>query len=191
MMTDLRISIILLGTMTLLTGFIYPVVVTVIAQNFFPHQANGRILTVDSKAVGSELIGQPFSRPEYFWGRLSATAPFPYNAAASGGSNFGPLNPDLVKNAQERIDLLKKHDAELTKIPIDLVTASASGLDSQISLAAAEVQIRRVAAARKISEDKVRALVRQHLIGRQFGLLGESGVNVLQLNLALDQSGKK
>ena len=191
MMTDLRISIILLGTMTLLTGFIYPVVVTIIVQNFFPHQANGRILTVNSKAVGSELIGQQFSRPEYFWGRLSATAPFPYNAAASGGSNFGPLNPDLVKNAQDRIDLLKKHDAELTKIPVDLVTASASGLDSQISLAAAEVQIRRVAAARKISEDKVRALVRQHLIGRQFGLLGESGVNVLQINLALDQSGKK
>ena len=191
MMTDLRISIILLGTMTLLTGFIYPVVVTIIVQNFFPHQANGRILTVNSKAVGSELIGQQFSRPEYFWGRLSATAPFPYNAAASGGSNFGPLNPDLVKNAQDRIDLLKKHDAELTKIPVDLVTASASGLDSQISLAAAEVQIRRVAAARKISEDKVRALVRQHTIGRQFGLLGEPGVNVLQLNLALDQSGKK
>ena len=191
MMTDLRISIILLGTMTLLTGFIYPVVVTVIAQNFFPHQANGRILTVDSKPVGSELIGQPFSRPEYFWGRLSATAPFPYNAAASGGSNFGPLNLELVKNAQERIDLLKKHDAELVKVPVDLVTASASGLDSQISLAAAEVQIRRVAAARKISEDKVRALVRQHTIGRQFGLLGEPGVNVLQLNLALDQSGKK
>ena len=190
MMTDLRISIILLGTMTLLTGFIYPVVVTVIVQNFFPHQANGRILTVNSKAVGSELIGQQFSRPEYFWGRLSATAPFPYNAAASGGSNFGPLNPDLVKNAQERIDLLKKHDAELTKIPVDLVTASASGLDSQISLAAAEVQIRRVAAARKISEDKVRTLVRQHTIARQFGLLGESGVNVLQINLALDQSGK-
>ena len=190
MMTDLRISIILLGTMTLLTGFIYPVVVTVIAQNFFPHQANGRILTVNSKAVGSELIGQQFSRPEYFWGRLSATAPFPYNAAASGGSNFGPLNPDLVKNAQDRIDLLKKHDAELTKIPIDLVTASASGLDSQISPAAAEVQIRRVAAARKISEDKVRTLVRQHTIARQFGLLGESGVNVLQINLALDQSGK-
>ena len=187
MMTQLRISIILLICMTFLTGVIYPVVVTVIAQSVFPHQANGSILTMDSKAVGSKLIGQSFSRPDYFWGRLSATAPFPYNAAASSGSNYGPMHPDLTKNAEARIASLKQHDTEVTTIPVDLVTTSASGLDSQISPAAAEVQVRRVASARKISEDEVRVLVRRHTAVRQFGLLGEPGVNVLQLNLALDR----
>lgn len=191
MMTQIRISIILLGSMTLLTGVIYPVVVTLIAQTVFPHQANGSILVVDSKPVGSELIGQPFTRREYFWGRLSATTPFPYNAAASTGSNYGPMHPDLVKNAEGRIASLKQHDTRVTTIPVDLVTASASGLDSQISPAAAEVQVRRVALARKMSEDEVRVLVRQHTANRQFGLLGEPGVNVLQLNLALDQRGQK
>lgn len=191
MMTQLRISLILLSCMTLITGVIYPLVVTVIAQSVFPHQANGSMITVDSKPVGSELIGQPFSRPEYFWGRLSATAPVPYNAAASSGSNYGPMHPDLTKNAEARIASLKQHDAEVTTIPVDLVTTSASGLDSQISPAAAEVQVRRVASARKIAEDEVRVLVRQHTAGRQRGLLGEPGVNVLQLNLALDQSGRK
>jgi len=191
MMTQLRISIILLGSMTLITGVIYPLVVTVVAQIAFPHQANGSMITVGSKAVGSELIGQPFTRPEYFWGRLSATAPFPYNAAASSGSNSGPRHPDLAKNAEARIASLKQHDADLITIPVDLVTASASGLDPQISPAAAEVQVRRVAATRRIPEDAVRKLVRQHTADRQFGLLGERGVNVLQLNLALDKSGQK
>ncbi len=190
MINQLRISIVLLGSMTLLTGIIYPVVVTAISQIVFPYQANGSVLMVDSKAVGSELIGQSFSRPDYFWGRLSATAPFPCNAAASTGSNYGPLHPDLTKNAQARIDSLKQYDAELTTVPVDLVTASASGLDPQISLAAADVQVRRVAAARKMSEDDVRALVRRHTIGRQLGLLGEPGVNVLPLNLALDHAGR-
>ena len=191
MTKQLRISVILLFCMTLLTGGVYPVVVTVIAQTVFPHQANGSILVIDSKPVGSELIGQPFTRPEYFWGRLSATAGFPYNAAASSGSNYGPMHPDLLKNAAARIASLKQHDPALMTIPVDLVTSSASGLDPQISPAAAEVQVRRVAAARKISEDEVRTLVRVHTTGRQFGLLGEPGVNVLQLNLALDQVGRK
>lgn len=190
MINQLRISIILLGSMTLLTGVVYPLVVMAIAQIVFPYQANGSILTVDSKAVGSELIGQSFTRPEYFWGRLSATAPFPCNAAASTGSNYGPLHPDLTKNAQARIDSLKQHDAELTTIPVDLVTASASGLDPQISPAAADAQVRRVAVSRKMSEDAVRLLVRRHTTGRQFGLLGEPGVNVLPLNLALDHAGR-
>ncbi len=191
MMTQIRISIILLGSMTVLTGVIYPMIVTLIAQSVFPHQANGSILMVDSKPVGSGLIGQPFTRPEYFWGRLSATAPSPYNAAASSGSNYGPMHPDLIKNAEARIASLKQHDTGLMTIPVDLVTASASGLDSQISPAAAEVQVRRVASARKISDDEVRVLVRQYTAGRQLGLLGEPRVNVLQLNLALDQSGRK
>lgn len=191
MMTQIRISIILLGSMTVLTGVIYLMIVTLIAQSVFPHQANGSILVVDSKPVGSELIGQPFTRREYFWGRLSVTAPFPYNAAASSGSNYGPMHPDLIKNAEARIASLKQHNPELMKIPVDLVTASASGLDSQISPAAAEVQVRRVALSRQMSEDEVRALVRQHTKHRSFGLLGEPGVNVLQLNLALDQRGRK
>ena len=190
MHNQLRISIILLVSMTLLTGVVYPAVVTIIAQIVFPHQANGSILAVDSKPMGSELIGQSFSGPSYFWGRPSATAPFPCNAAASTGSNYGPLHPDLMKKAQARIDSLKQYDADLTTIPVDLVTASASGLDPQISPAAAEVQIPRVAAARKISENDLRVLVRRHTRGRQIGLFGEPGVNVLQLNLALDHGGQ-
>jgi len=190
MLQQLRISILLLGSLTLLTGVVYPIVITVIAQTVFPRQANGSLLTVDSQTLGSELIGQSFTQPQYFWGRLSATGPFPDNAAASSGSNYGPLHPDLVKNAQSRIDSLKQHDAELTTIPVDLVTASASGLDPQISPAAADVQVRRVAAARKMSEDDVRMLVQRHTTGRQFGLLGEPGVNVLPLNLALDAAAR-
>ena len=140
----------------------------------------------NGQPVGSEQIGQPFSKPEYFWGRLSATSPVPYNAASSSGSNFGPLHPDLAKNAKDRIDALRKYDPSIDAVPVDLVTASGSGLDPHISPAAAEVQVRRVAAARKMTEEEVRAVVRRHTEPRQFGLLGEPRVNVLTLNLALD-----
>ena len=172
--------------MTLVTGVIYPCLVTVIAQLAFPFQADGSILKDGGRTIGSQLVGQPFSRPDYFWGRLSATTPFPYNAAASTGSNLGPLNPELKKSVVARIDALRKNDPQLSSIPVDLVTASASGLDPHISPAAALAQVRRVAAARKMSEDEVRELVRRCAEPRQFGVLGEPRVNVLRLNLALD-----
>jgi len=186
---NVRISIILLGLITLLTGGAYPALVTGVAQLAFPNQAGGSIVEADGRAIGSELIGQQFTKPEYFWGRLSATGPVPYNAAASSGSNLGPLNPELKDTAAARIAALKQYDPERTMFPVDLVTASGSGLDPHISLAAAEVQVRRVAAARRIGENEVRELVRQHTLGRQFGLLGEPRVNVLPLNLALDRLG--
>jgi K+-transporting ATPase ATPase C chain len=141
---------------------------------------------IDGKIAGSELIGQPFSRPEYFWGRLSATAPFSCNAAASSGSDLGPLNPDLVKAAQVRIEALRQYDPDLKSVPVDLVTSSASGLDPHISPEAAEVQVRRVAAARKIPPDAVRNLIQQNTEPRQLRVLGEPRVNVVRLNLALD-----
>ena len=186
MLQHLRTSIVVLTLLTLLTGVAYPGLVTLIAQLTFPHRANGSILQIDGKAVGSELLGQPFSRPDYFWGRLSATAPFPYNAAASSGSNFGPLHPDLVKNAEARIESLRALDRQVASIPVDLVTASGSGLDPHISPAAAEVQVCRVAAARKMTEDEIRKLVRRHTEPRQLGVLGEPRVYVLHLNIALD-----
>ncbi len=189
MLKQLRISLVVLTLLTLVTGIAYPGLVTLIAQGVFPHRANGSLLEVDGRAMGSELIGQSFSRPEYFWGRLSATAPLPYNAAASGGSNLGPLHPDLVKNARTRIDALSAADPQLESIPVDLVTASGSGLDPHISPAAAEVQVRRVSAARNMPQDAIRQLIRQHTESRQWGVLGEPRVNVLRLNLALDQSG--
>jgi potassium-transporting ATPase KdpC subunit len=184
---QLRSSLVVLATLTLLTGVIYPALVTAVAQVAFPHQANGGIVRIGDKAVGSELIGQSFSEPEYFWGRLSATSPMPYNAASSSGSNFGPLNPALKKAAESRIAVLRKYPTPNLPVPVDLVTASASGLDPHISLAAAEYQVPRVAAARKMGEGAVRQLVGRYAERRQFGLLGESRVNVLRLNLALDQ----
>lgn len=187
MLKQLRPSLVLLAALTLLTGIVYPVVVTVIAQVVFPHQANGSILHVGDKTVGSVLIGQPFSAPDYFWGRLSATTPVPYNATASSGSNYGPLNPALKKAAESRIAMLRKYPTPNSPVPVDLVTSSASGLDPHISLAAAEYQVPRVAAARKLSEEAVRELVGQYTEGRQFDLIGEPHVNVLRLNLALDQ----
>jgi len=173
---------------TVIFGLAYPAASTVLLQAFFPKQAQGSLMTgKDGKLLGSALIGQQFTKPEYFWSRLSATSPFAYNAASSGGSNFGSANPDLLKAVQSRIDALKAADPDNKKpIPVDLVTASASGLDPHISPAAAEYQIGRVARERHVTEAKLRELVAQYTEGRGFGVLGEAGVNVLKLNLALD-----
>ena len=187
MKTLIRPALMTLLIFTLLTGVIYPLVVTGVAQLVFPHQANGSLITANGQTVGSELIGQQFDDPRYFWGRLSATGPFPYNAAASSGSNLGPSNPALLDAVQARIADLKAADPTNTQlIPVDLVTASGSGLDPNISIAAALYQIPRVARLRGLSETAVRALVDQFTQGRQFGFLGEPRVNVLKLNLALD-----
>jgi len=186
MWTQLRTATLLLLVMTILTGGLYPLLVTVIAQVAFPAQAQGSLIHRDEVLVGSELIGQPFSQPRYFWGRLSATSPVPYNAAASSGSNFGPLNPALQQAAEARIASLKSGGSQGTNIPADLVTSSGSGLDPHISPAAAEYQVPRVAQARNMPADALRTLIQQHTEGRQWGLLGEPRVNVLRLNLALD-----
>jgi K+-transporting ATPase ATPase C chain len=189
-------SIVSIIFFTIVTGLLYPAVITGIAQVIFPYQANGSLLTDDEgNVVGSELIGQEFSDPAYFWGRLSATGPVPYNAAASSGSNYGPLNPALIGPdgiIQTRITAL--HDAEAAAgvdntqpIPVDLVTASGSGLDPHISPAAAEYQVARVAALRGIDEAALQALVDQYTEGRTLGVLGEPRVSVLRLNLALDR----
>jgi len=171
-----------------LTGLAYPLLVTGIAQVFFPDQANGSLLKKDGKLVGSKLIGQNFTSEGYFWGRLSATASFPYNAGLSGGSNLGPLNPALVQEVDTRIQALKAADPDnKTLIPADLATSSASGLDPEISLASAEYQINRVAKARNLSVLNVRTLIQAHIQPRLFGFLGETRVNVLELNLALDE----
>jgi K+-transporting ATPase ATPase C chain len=194
--SQLRPALVSLVFFTVIAGVVYPLTVTGLAQAFFPHQANGSLVVQNGQSRGSELIGQPFDDPRYFWGRLSATTPFPYNAAASAGSNLGPLNPGLVNAAQARIDALRAADISLaldntSPIPIDLVTASASGLDPHISVAAALYQVPRVARARGLSEDRVRSLVAQVTEDRQFGLLGEPRVNVLELNLALDGVDRK
>ena len=185
----IRPALMTLLIFTLITGVIYPLVVTGVAQLVFPRQANGSLIVRNGQAVGSELIGQSFDDPKYFWGRPSATSPFPYNAAASSGSNLGPSNPTLMEAVQARIAALKAADPTNTQpIPVDLVTASASGLDPDISVAAALYQVQRVARKRGMSEMAVRALVDQYTEGRQFGFLGEPRVNVLKLNLALDET---
>jgi len=179
----------MLVVLTLLTGVLYPAVVTGIARVAFPHQAAGSVIVHDGREVGSSLIGQPFSDARYFWGRLSATSPYPYNAGASAGSNYGPLNPALTAAARARSDALRGADPSLTgPIPVDLVTASASGLDPHISIAAARVQVPRVARARGMSEDAVLQMVARHTEHRAFGVLGEPVVHVLTLNLALDST---
>ncbi len=188
MLRQLKIALIFLGIFTVITGIIYPLFVTGIAQAFFHRQVNGSLIEENGKSIGSELIGQPFSDPKYFWGRLSATAPFSYNAAASSGSNYGPSNPALQDAVQGRIDALKAVDPDNNApIPVDLVTSSASGLDPDISVAAANYQVARVARYRGLSEEQVSALVNQFTEGRQLGILGEPRVNVLKLNLALDE----
>ena len=183
----IRPALMALLIFTVLTGLIYPLVVTGIAQLVFPHQANGSLIVVNGKTVGSSLIGQQFTDPKYFWGRLSATGPYPYNAAASSGSNLGPTNPALLDEVKGRIAALKAADPSNTQlIPVDLVTSSGSGLDPDISVAAALYQLPRVARLRGLSESALRTLVDQYTHGRQLGFLGEPRVNVLQLNLALD-----
>ncbi len=192
MITTIRNSVMSLLLFTVLTGLIYPLAVTGIAQIVLPHQANGSIIVKNGKAFGSELLGQEFSDQKYFWGRISATSPYPYNGGSSSGSNLGTNNPDLMKAVQARIDALHAADPGNTaKIPVDLVTASGSGLDPHISPAAAEYQVRRVARARGIDEAQARDLVARHTEGRWLGLLGEPVVNVLELNLALDGSKKE
>jgi len=191
MRTLIRPTVVALALLVLLTGVVYPLTVTALAQLIMPRQANGSLVQRAGVVVGSELIGQAFDDPRYFWGRPSATAPFPYNGAASSGSNLGPSNAALTAAAQARLDALQAANAALgltvaLPVPVDLVTASASGLDPHISPAAAAYQTPRVAAARGLSEAQVRALVEQHTAGRQFGLLGEPRVDVLELNLALD-----
>jgi K+-transporting ATPase ATPase C chain len=187
MRAQFRPALIAILVFTLLTGIIYPLLVTGVAQLAFPHQANGSLIVRSGQVAGSELIGQQFDDPKYFWGRLSATSPFPYNAAMSSGSNFGPGSPALMDAVQSRITALKAADpTNSLPIPVDLVTASASGLDPHISLAAALYQVSRVARARGLSEAAVITLVNQNTEGRQFGFLGEPRVNVLILNLALD-----
>jgi potassium-transporting ATPase KdpC subunit len=188
MWRQVRIALVLLGLFTIITGVVYPLVVTGMAQAVFYNKANGSIIEANGKSLGSELIGQPFSDPKYFWGRLSATADFPYNAASSSGSNYGPSNPALREAVQARIDALKAVDpGNNAPIPVDLVTFSASGLDPDISLAAANYQVSRVAHYHNLSIEQVTILVERSTKGRQFGILGEPRVNVLLLNLALDQ----
>jgi len=187
MLKELKIALLMLVVLTLLTGVAYPLFVTGIAQGLFARQANGSLIEKAGKTAGSELIGQPFSGPKYFWGRPSATGPVPYNAAASSGSNLGPTNPALREAVQARIAALEAVDPDNPRpIPVDLVTTSASGLDPHISPASAEYQIGRVARARGLDVAAVRALVPRHTEGRQLGVLGEVRVNVLSLNLALD-----
>jgi len=187
MLTMIRNALMSLLLFTILTGFLYPLVVTGLAQAFFPSQANGSIITKDSKAVGSKLLGQQFDDPKYFWGRLSATTPCPYNGGASSGSNLGQNNPSLMTNVQFRIQALRDADpGNKAAVPVDLVTASASGLDPHISQAAAEYQVNRVAKTRGLDQTSLRVLIARHTQGRWLGVIGEPVVNVLELNLTLD-----
>jgi potassium-transporting ATPase KdpC subunit len=179
----------MLVVMSVLTGVAYPLVVTGLAQVALPHTANGSLITVNGKTMGSRLIGQPFDDPKYFWSRPSATSPQPYNAMSSSGSNQGPLNPALSDAVKDRIKALRDADpGNAAPVPIDLITASGSGLDPHISVAAAEYQAARVAKARGLSADNVRSLIAAHAEGRAFGVLGEARVKVLELNLALDSA---
>jgi K+-transporting ATPase ATPase C chain len=187
MKTLIRPAVTLFILLSIITGLIYPLLVTGIGQALFPQQAAGSLIERDGKLVGSRLIGQHFTDPKYFWGRPSATGPYPYNAAASGGSNLGPLNPALKEAVESRVSVLRAADpGNAAPVPVDLVTASASGLDPHISPAAAEYQVMRVARARGLAPETVRNLVTQQTENRQWGIFGEPRVNVLELNLALD-----
>ncbi|WP_109123853.1 potassium-transporting ATPase subunit KdpC [Dyella sp. C11] len=183
----IRSAIVMLLLMTVITGVAYPLAVTGLAQVLFPSQANGSLIVKDGRPIGSSLMGQSFDDPRYFWGRPSATTPQPNNGTSSTGSNLGPTNPALTDAAKQRIDALHAADpGNAAPIPVDLVTASGSGLDPDISLAAADYQAARVARARGLSTSQVKAMVTMATTGRQFGVLGEPRVNVLKLNLALD-----
>ncbi len=193
MTKDIKTAALLLVALTVLTGGLYPLLITGIAQVAFPHQANGSLIVAHGDVMGSELVGQPFDDPGYFWGRLSTTGTYPYNAfdpahlTASSGSNYGPLNPVLLDTVRARVDALHAADPGNTApIPVDLVTASGSGLDPHISVAAALYQVPRVARERGLSEEQLRLLVDRYTQGRQLGILGEPRVNVLELNLELD-----
>lgn len=188
MLNMLRPAVGLFAGLTLITGVAYPLLVTGIGKLVFPEQVAGSLILQDGKVVGSRLIGQNFSDPKYFWGRPSATGPYPYNAGASSGSNLGPLNPALADAVKGRVEALRKADPENRQaIPVDLVTTSGSGLDPHISPAAAAYQLARVARARHMAVGELAERVRRHTEGRQFGILGEPRVNVLELNLALDR----
>ena len=192
MLAHLRISLLMLLVFTALTGVLYPLAVTGIAQAVFPRQANGSLIRQHGQVIGSALIGQPFRSPRYFWSRPSATAPFPDNSLASGGSNLGPTNPVLLQQVKARIAALHAADpSQHAPIPVDLVTASGSGLDPDISPAAALYQVPRIARLRHLSEQRVRALVARYTTLRQLGFLGAPRVNVLELNLALDAPGRQ
>ena len=188
----LRPAIVLFVLLSVITGIAYPLVTTGIGQWLLPAQANGSLITKDGKVIGSSLIGQNFTEPKYFWGRPSATGPYPNNAAASSGSNLGPLNPALADAVKARVAALKSADLEITDqentlpVPVDLVTASASGLDPEISPAAALYQVNRVAKARGLSVDKIQAAITANTKDRQLGILGEPRVNVVMINIALD-----
>jgi K+-transporting ATPase ATPase C chain len=188
MFQQLRPVLMVFLLLTVVTGIVYPLLVTGVAQLAFPEKANGSLIRRAGGYAGSELIGQPFDDPKYFWGRLSATPDFPYNSSSSSGSNLGPSNPALVEEVRARVEALQKADpGNKSSIPIDLVTSSGSGLDPHISPAAALYQAPRVARARGLSVDRVRHLVEQFTEPRQWGFLGEPRVNVLNLNLALDR----
>lgn len=190
--THVRTAAIMIVLFTGITGLAYPLVVTGLAQMLFPGKANGSMIVRDGKVRGSELIGQPFSSPRYFWGRLSATAPYAFNGGASTGSNYGPLHPGLYDTVKKRIDDLQMADPlNSQSVPIDLATSSSSGLDPHISIASALYQIPRVARARDIAEKTVRMVVDRNTQQRQLGILGEPTVNVLMLNLDLDETQAK
>jgi K+-transporting ATPase ATPase C chain len=183
-----RPLIVIFVVLTAITGLAYPAVMTAFGQAAFHDQANGSLIEQNGKVVGSALIGQQFDAPQYFWGRLSATSPMPYNAQGSSGSNLGPTNPALLDEVKGRLDALKAAGTDMSKpVPVDLVTSSGSGLDPEISPAAAAYQVERVAKARNVAANDVQALVDRYTTGRQFGVFGEARVNVLKLNLALDE----
>ena len=192
MFRHLRPVLIVFLLLTVVTGVVYPLLVTGIAQLAFPEKANGSLIRSEGGYAGSELVGQPFDDPKYFWGRLSATPDFPYNAASSSGSNLGPSNPALAEAVKTRVAALQKADpGNTSSLPIDLVTSSGSGLDPHLSPAAVFYQVPRVARARGLSEDRVRQLVGRFVEPRQWGFFGEPRVNVLKLNLSLDRLREK
>jgi K+-transporting ATPase ATPase C chain len=192
MLRELRPALTVFGMLTLVTGVAYPLATTLIGRVAFPSQVTGSVIERDGQAVGSRLLGQPFSSPQYFWSRPSATGPMPYNGAVSSGSNQGPLSPALAEAVEARIAALRAADPGNTAaVPVDLVTASGSGLDPHISVAAAEYQLARVARARNLPPAEVEELVRGHTEGRTFGVLGEPRINVLELNLALDARARR